>query len=156
MALDRESVTGWVTAYESAWRTVGTGKLSELFAPDVVYVPSPWARPLRGLGALSAFWQAERNGPDEAFALRSDVVAVDGRVAVVRVSVDYADPSSGRWRDLWVLRFDTDGRCTEFEEWPFAPGQSDGHGGAGTEIYQPSEPGSPLNGPATWDVIQPP
>jgi hypothetical protein len=33
-----------------------------------------------------------------------------------------------RWRDLWVLRFDADGRCTAFEEWPFVPDQPDGHG----------------------------
>jgi hypothetical protein len=32
-----------------------------------------------------------------------------------------------RWLDLWVLRFDDAGRCTAFEEWPFAPGQADGH-----------------------------
>ena len=98
-----------------------------MFAPDVVYIPSPWAPPLSGLVALSQFWEAERDGPDEVFRLRSEVVAVDGSVAVVRVSVDYADAISGRWRDLWVLRFDAEGRCTEFEEWPFAPGQSDGH-----------------------------
>jgi hypothetical protein len=90
-------------------------------------VPSPWTRPLTGLAALSEFWEAERDGPDEGFNLRSEVVAVDGSVAVVRLSVDYADADAGRWRDLWVLRFDADGRCTQFEEWPFAPGQSDGH-----------------------------
>ena len=49
------------------------------------------------------------------------VVAVDGDTAVVRVSVEYGAPASGRWRDLWVLRFAGDGRCTSFEEWPFAP-----------------------------------
>jgi hypothetical protein len=80
-----------------------------------------------GLAALSQFWEAARNGPDEVFEMRSEVVALDGTVAVVRVSVEYEDITSGRWRDLWVLRFDSDGRCTEFEEWPFAPGQSDGH-----------------------------
>jgi hypothetical protein len=82
---------------------------------------------LTGLAALSEFWEAERDGPDEGFNLRSEVVAVDGSVAVVRLSVDYADADAGRWRDLWVLRFDGDGRCSEFEEWPFAPGQRDGH-----------------------------
>jgi ketosteroid isomerase-like protein len=127
LAIDREDVSGWVSAYEAAWRTAGTEKLNDLFAPDVVYLPSPWARPLSGLAALCEFWQAERDGPDEVFGLQSEVVAVDGRVAVVRVSVDYADAESGRWRDLWVLRFDAEGRCTEFEEWPFAPGQPDGH-----------------------------
>lgn len=26
-----------------------------------------------------------------------------------------------RYRDLWIVRFDEDGRCREFEEWPFWP-----------------------------------
>ena len=125
--IHREDVSRWVRAYESAWRTAGIEALTDLFAPDVVYRPSPWAQPVSGLVALSQFWEAEREGPDEEFNFRSEVVAVDGSVAVVRVSVDYEDLTSGSWRDLWVLRFDAHGRCTEFEEWPFAPGHSDGH-----------------------------
>jgi ketosteroid isomerase-like protein len=125
--IHREDVSRWLRAYESAWRTAGTDALADLFASDVVYVPSPWAQPLRGLAALSRFWEGERDGPDEVFELRSEIVALEGSVAVVRVSVDYEDVTSGRWRDLWVLRFDAQGLCTEFEEWPFAPGQYDGH-----------------------------
>lgn len=127
MDIEREHVARWVDAYESAWRTPGTGLLAALFAADVSYLPSPWAAPLSGLAPLSEFWEAERDGSDEEFTLRKDVVAIDGSVAVVRVSVDYAAAKSGRWRDLWVLRFDADGRCTAFEEWPFAQGQGDGH-----------------------------
>ncbi|MFC8799271.1 hypothetical protein ACFT2C_16170 [Promicromonospora sp. NPDC057138] len=58
--------------------------------------------------------------------MAAEVVAVDGPTAVVRVSVEYGG-SGSRWRGLWVLTFDEDGRCAAFEEWPFAPGQSDGH-----------------------------
>ena len=42
----------------------------------------------------------------------------------VRVSVDYA--TGKRWRDLWVITLDGEGRCTAFEEWPFAPRRPDG------------------------------
>ncbi|CCF65080.1 hypothetical protein [Nocardia cyriacigeorgica] len=61
----------------------------------------------------------------------SEVVAIDGRTAVVRVDVEYLRDTPSRWRDLWVLRFDSVGRCTWFEEWPFAPGQPDGQGTTG-------------------------
>jgi hypothetical protein len=80
-----------------------------------------------GLDRLAAFWDDERDGPEEAFTLSSEVVAVDGEVAVVRVQVDYAGDDIDRWRDLWVLRFAPDGRCRAFEEWPFARDQRDGH-----------------------------
>ena len=125
--MNREAVTAWVGAYEQAWRAEGTDPLDDVFSPDVRYVPSPWAAPVEGIDALRGFWEANRDGPDEAFVLAHAVVAVDGSTAVVRVAVDYLGPDTARWRDLWVLEFRDDGRCAVFEEWPFAPGQADGH-----------------------------
>jgi ketosteroid isomerase-like protein len=129
-SVDRSDVERWVEAYETLWRSSGTDGLAEVFAPDATYLPSPWATPVRGLPALAAFWEAEREGPDEPFTMTSRVLAVEGRTAVVRVEVDYArdgDAGGERWRDLWVLTFDDAGRCAAFEEWPFAPDQPDGH-----------------------------
>ena len=123
----RATVDEWVAEYERAWRTAGTGPLAGIFTEDVSYLPSPWVLPYEGLDALGEFWEAERKGPDEAFVMDSEVLAVEGATAVVRVSVDYGAPHHGRWRDLWVLTFAADGRCAAFEEWPFAPHQSDGH-----------------------------
>lgn len=125
--MERTAVERWVADYERLWRAPGTGRLGELFAPDATYLASPWAQPVEGLDAISGFWEAERDGADEEFTMSSAVVAVDGDTAVVRVSVEYGAPASGRWRDLWVLRFAGDGRCTSFEEWPFAPKQPAGH-----------------------------
>ena len=107
--------------YEGLWRTAGTDQLSDLFHPDATYLASPWEESMAGLAAIEEFWEAERDGADEAFEMDSEVVAVDGDTAVVRVSVEYADLAVGPWRDLWVLRFADDGRCASFEEWPFAP-----------------------------------
>jgi hypothetical protein len=125
--MDRETVERWVAGYERAWRTPGTEPLAELFSPDVSYLPSPWAHPIVGLSRLGPWWDAERDGPDEPFTIMSEVVAVDGDTAVVRIQVDYLRDDPSRWRDLWILRFDTAGRCVRFEEWPFAPDQPDGH-----------------------------
>ena len=124
--MDRAQVEHWVAGYETAWRSPGTGALGDLFAPGVSYLPSPWARPVEGLPALAEWWEAGRDGPDEAFTMTSEVVAVEGDTAVVRVAVDYGDPDGQRWRDLWVMRFDGEGRCLAFEEWPFSPEQPDG------------------------------
>lgn len=125
--MDRVDVQRWVDAYEAMWRTAGTDRLGELFSDGVAYLPSPWAEPVEGLPALAEWWEAGRDGPDEAFTMTSEVVTVDGDTAVVRVAVDYGAPDAQRWRDLWVLRFAPDGRCAAFEEWPFAPDQPDGH-----------------------------
>jgi hypothetical protein len=126
--MEHLAVQRWIDGYERAWRSAGTDDLSRLLAPDATYQVSPWARPVEGLAAIRELWESERDGADEAFTMTSDIVAVDGNTAVVRVAVAYGDPGGSRWRDLWVLRFDDDGRCVAFEEWPFAPGQDDGHG----------------------------
>lgn len=122
---DRAAVQDWLARYERAWRAPGTAALDELFTETASYAPSPWASPILDLVSLRRFWEAARDGPDEAFRMISEIVAVEGRTAVVRVRVDYDDGQ--RWRDLWLLTLEDEGRCEHFEEWPFAPDQDDGH-----------------------------
>ena len=120
---DRTGVSDWITEYERAWRA-SHPDLGRIFSDRFTYVASPWAEPIDGTDDLRRFWEASR-APDERFEMRSEIVAVDGDTAVVRVTVDYDDGE--RWRDLWLITLDADGRCRRFEEWPFAPDQRDGH-----------------------------
>lgn len=115
----RASVEAWIAAYERAWRTAGTGSLAELFAADASYRMSPYEEPARGLAAIGELWERERTGPDEEFELAHETIAVEGDAAVARIEVAYG--SGAAYRDLWVIRFAADGRCREFEEWPFWP-----------------------------------
>jgi ketosteroid isomerase-like protein len=121
---DRMAVSRWVARYEAAWRAAGTDALAGLFAKDARYLQSPYAEPVTGLDAIRRMWDSERDGPDEVFTLAAEIIAVDGPAAVVRAEVRYGDPVSQEWRDLWVIRFGDDGRCTWFEEWPFSPPRS--------------------------------
>jgi ketosteroid isomerase-like protein len=119
-----DQVAAWLAAYEQAWRSPGTAALAGLFTPDATYQQAPYNEPLTGLPAIAGMWEAERDGPAEVFRMTSDIVAVDGGTAVVRVEVWYGDPAQQEFRDLWVIRFAADGRCAAFEEWPFEPEQS--------------------------------
>jgi len=121
MTVSRADAEAWVAAYERAWRTAGTESLRGLFSEDATYRMSPYEGPARGLTEIAALWDREREGPDERFELSHEVVAVEGDTAVVRVEVAYA--SGAEYRDLWIVRFGAGGRCREFEEWPFWPGQ---------------------------------
>jgi hypothetical protein len=120
---DRAMVNQWLAGYEAAWRSPGTGRLAEIFIEDASYRQSPYTEPVVGLAAIRRMWDAERDGPDEAFTLATDIVAVDGPTAVVRAEVRYGNPVPQEWRDLWVIRLGDDGRCSWFEEWPYSPGQ---------------------------------
>lgn len=119
----REDVEAWVAAYERTWRTAGTEPLRELFGEEASYRMSPYEEPAIGLAEIAALWERERQGPDEPFEMSHEVVAVEGDTAVVRVEVEYGGAERLEYRDLWVVRFAADGRCREFEEWPFWPGQ---------------------------------
>jgi ketosteroid isomerase-like protein len=121
--VDRAAFEAWIAGYERAWRTPGTDALSELFADDATYLHSPYEDPITGLADIARDWDGERDGPDEAFTMESEVIAVDGDTAVARVLVRYGDPVRQEYLDLWIVRFAADGRCTAFEEWPFWPDQ---------------------------------
>ena len=85
--MDRADLTRWLAAYNRAWRTSGTEPLRTLFADAATYQPAPFEPPLQGRPAITAFWEAEREGPDEVFKLTTEIVAVEGDTGVVRVEV---------------------------------------------------------------------
>jgi len=121
--VDRDQVAHWITAYEAAWRAPGTDALAGIFTPGSTYLQGPYEEPVVGLPAIARMWESERAGPDEAFRMASEIIAVEGDTAVVRVNVSYGDPATQEYRDLWLVRFAADGRCASFEEWPFWPGE---------------------------------
>jgi ketosteroid isomerase-like protein len=119
--VNRVDLARWLAAYERAWRTPGTDVLRALFTEDATYRPAPFDDPARGLPAIGELWERERESPDEQFTMTSEIVAVEGDVGVARIEVHYG--KGVRYRDLWVIALDGDGRCTAFEEWPFFPGR---------------------------------
>lgn len=130
MSVSREDVEAWVDRYERAWRSPGTQPLGSIFAAQASCRMSPYAEPAVGLEQIAELWEREREGPDEAFEIEHEIVAVEADTAVVRVGVRYGPPQQLEYRDLWILRFDPDGCCREFEEWPFRPGRQIIAGGA--------------------------
>ncbi len=119
--ITRVGFEAWIGGYERAWRTAGVDALAGLFSEDATYRMSPYEEPVRGLAAIGALWERERQGPEEAFTISHKVVAIEGETAVVRIEVAYGN--GDEYRDLWVVRFAPDGRCRAFEEWPYWPGQ---------------------------------
>ncbi len=118
--MNREDVMRWVREYERAWRTDDVGAVRTLFTDDAAYRASPYEPSEIGHEAIEAFWLDDTG---RAFSMGANVVAVDGDVAVVRVDVDYRTPKEQEYRDLWILRFATDGRVADFEEWAYWPGK---------------------------------
>jgi ketosteroid isomerase-like protein len=131
--VDRADLERWIETYERAWRTAGTDSLAQLFTPDATYRTEPYREPHRGLEAIARLWEAAREGPDEAFTMSSEIVAVEGDTGVARIEVAYGDPVDREWRDIWIVRLDERGRAVAFEEWPFSP-------------FSPEDDADPLEG----------
>jgi ketosteroid isomerase-like protein len=108
----------WVAEYEGAWRNGDVAAVASLFTEDARYRTSPYSDQKVGHGAIQAFWLDDEG---RAFSVHAEPVAVEGRDAVVRLIVRYADPVEQEYRDLWVLRFASDGRVEDFEEWAYWP-----------------------------------
>ncbi len=108
----------WVAAYERAWRDEDVAAVPALFSDDAAYRVSPYAQSKVGQDAIAAFWTVDEG---RAFSMDATPVAVDGQRAVVRVDVQYGDPPTQEYRDLWLLHFAADGRVQDFEEWAYWP-----------------------------------
>lgn len=126
--VSRDSLREWLAGYERAWRTPGGPELDRalatLFTPEATYFKGPFEQPCRGLKDIARMWEAERKGPDEPFTMAAEVVAVDAEenAGVLRLEIQYSQPTEHVYRDLWVVRLAPDGgRCEHFEEWPFSP-----------------------------------
>ena len=108
--MDRQGVMQWVADYERAWRSGDVAAVEDLFTPEAHYRPSPYEPDAVGHKAIKS-------------PVALEPVAVDGQAAVVRVEVRYGDPLRQEYRDLWLLRFASDGRVADFEEWAYWPGK---------------------------------
>jgi len=116
--MDRDGVMRWVDRYEQAWRDGDLEAVEALFSADAHYRASPYEPAEIGRDAIKAFWLDDDG---EVFTMSAAPIAIDGHDAVVRVEVRYGDPLRQEYRDLWVLRFDSDGRVEDFEEWAYWP-----------------------------------
>jgi ketosteroid isomerase-like protein len=112
--MTEQQVQAWLDAYVAAWRTYDRAAIGDLFGEDATYAYHPYDEPLRGRDAIVENWSEE---PDEAGSWDASYapLLIDGERAVATGETRYGDGE--RFSNLFVLRFDADGRCTEFVEW---------------------------------------
>jgi uncharacterized protein (TIGR02246 family) len=117
--VDEQAVAAWLDGYSQAWKTYDPEQIGALFSEDAVYFYNPFDEPVRGREAIVASWLEER---DEAgtYEGRYRPVLVAGDVAVARGYSRYLDTNgtlAEEYDNLFLLRFDADGRCAEYREW---------------------------------------
>jgi ketosteroid isomerase-like protein len=116
--IDEEQARGvraWVDAYVRAWNSNDPTEIGALFAEDAAYYTEPYSPPWRGRAEIVRRWLDRKDEPGDA-EFQWQPLAVEPWGAIVQGETVYRDPPYA-FSNLWVIRLDGDGRCTEFTEW---------------------------------------
>lgn len=117
MTLYRAGFQAWLDRYVAAWRANDSEAVADLFSEDASYRHRPTDDPIRGRAAIVADWAPEDPAGWEA---RYAVLAIDGEVHIAQGETRYLGEDgavTARYANLFVCRFDGDGRCTDFTEY---------------------------------------
>ncbi len=117
--MTRDDVQRWLDAYVDAWRTYDPAAIGDLFSVDVSYRYQPYRDPVVGRDAVVADWTED---PDAAGSWEAhyEPYAVDGERAVAVGESRYLKEDGSLltlFYNVWLLRFDGEGRCSEFVEY---------------------------------------
>ena len=118
MTLDQ--LDRWLDEYGRAWERQDVEAFVNCFTADAVYHWGPFGAPLRGADEIRRRTQGAVAGQSE-IAFRHEPLAVtpDGR-GICIWGVTYIDRQSGKRLEdegIFLVTFDTVGRCSEFREW---------------------------------------
>jgi SnoaL-like domain len=117
--VDRDRFQAWLDRYVDAWRTYDRGAIESLFADRAEYRYHPWDEPIVGPAAIADSWLAE---PDEEgsweasyapFAIDADRGVATG---VSRYFEEDGEALEAEYHNVFLCRFDDEGRCLEFTE----------------------------------------
>jgi hypothetical protein len=128
--MERAAVVDWLKSYIKAWETYSPEAIGELFSDRAIYSYHPYDEPVVGRQAIVDSWLKDQDAPG-TYVADYEPIAVDGDLAVVNGRSRYFKDSSRteptkEWDNIFVIKFDKDGRCRSFREWYVAPrGQVD-------------------------------
>jgi uncharacterized protein (TIGR02246 family) len=105
----------FVEGYVRAWNSNDPAEIGALFTQDAAYYTEPYSQPWRGRDEIVRQWLDHRDEPGET-EFRWQPLTVGPDVAVVQGETFYRTPPR-TYSNLWVIRLDAEGRCSEFTEW---------------------------------------
>ena len=112
--MDHAAVQAWLDRYIAAWRSGDPADIGALFGADAAYSYGPYREPVRGRDGIVADWTSEPDAPG-SWEAEYRPLAIDGGTVVATGESRYRDGRT--FSNIFVCRFDGDGRCIEFREW---------------------------------------
>jgi hypothetical protein len=119
--LTTERVAAWLAGYVRAWETYDPDTIGDLFTEDATYEYHPFEEPVRGRLAIVASWLENKDAPG-TYEGRYELIALDGDLAVAQGRSRYFKDASKaelvrEYDNLFLIRFDDQGRCRSVREW---------------------------------------
>jgi hypothetical protein len=119
--MDKRLFQDWLDRYIKAWQSYDSVAIGDLFTETATYRYHPWdADAVRGREAIVKDWVDNR---DEAGSWRAtySAYACDGDTCIATGTSEYLTEDrsdvSKRYHNVFLCRFDTDGRCADFTEY---------------------------------------
>lgn len=110
-----ERLERWMEGYVTAWQSNDPQLVTDLFSEDAVYDPQTADGELHGRAEIVEWWLGVGDDPDNWDFEWLPLVETDD-LAVVTGRTRYQEPAAS-YRNLFVIRFDEEGRCRDFTEW---------------------------------------
>ena len=115
LSLEAERYKDWVERYVTAWNSNARDYIAALFTEDGRYQTEPYAKPWLGREEIVQGWLDNKDEPGQTdFDYR--VIAAEGDLGIVKGETVYKNPAA-KYSNLWEIRLDAGGLCTEFVEW---------------------------------------
>ena len=119
--MDHAAFKSWLDRYIDAWRLLDPVAIGDLFSPDVRYAFDPFERGRRRAGRRSSprGWPTRTSPAPGRPTTRSSPSTATRCVAHGRTRYLTDDRSTvdREFANVFVCRFDAEGRCREFTEW---------------------------------------
>lgn len=127
--MDRTTVQDWLDRYVAAWEGYDPGQIGPLFSDDATYRYHPYDEGddvVRGRDAIVKSWvepegSASQRDEPGTYDAKYEPYAIEGdRAVAVGWSRYWKDASRSEvdriFDNVFLLRFDADGRCADFTE----------------------------------------
>ena len=110
----------FLDGYLDAWRTNDPDSIRALFAADATYRNAARdLEPAVGVDEIVSLWEEERDEPG-TWSYSGAVDLQTETAAVIRGVTTYiGGPKAGTYVNVWLVRFDENGRANEFQDWWF-------------------------------------
>lgn len=110
-----ERLNAWMDGYVHAWESNDPEDVAALFSPEAVYDPQTADGEWDGVEEIAKRWIEIGDTPGNWDFQWIPLVETD-ELAVVVANTEYREPPMS-YRNLFVIRFDSEGRCEDFTEW---------------------------------------